>query len=96
LFTNIRNANAEKLQTTRKPNAYDLAAFEESLKLNTARKLRQDEQDANKPPALPSWMQQKIYGSQSKYNQDIGINGDRTLDNVNFTNTINQIVRYWQ
>ena len=96
LFTNIRNANAEKLQTTRKPNAYDLAAFEESLKLNTARKLRQDEQQANIPPALPSWSQQKIYDSQAKYNQGVGINGDRTLDNVNFTNTVNQIVKYWQ
>jgi hypothetical protein len=45
---------------------------------------------------LPSWTTQKQFGSNAKYNQSVGINGDGTGDNVNFRNTVGQIVNYWK
>lgn len=102
LMDNIRNANAEKLKLTNKVNEYDLEALKfkrqialENLKQRHARALQGSQQPTVQQP-LPSWTTQKQFGSNAKYNQSVGINGDGTGDNVNFRNTVGQIVNYWK
>lgn len=102
LMQNVRNANAEKLKLTNKVNEYDMERLKmsnaiklENLRHRHAKALRGPEQPTVQPP-LPSWTTQKQFGSNAKFNQSIGINGDGTGDNVNFRNTIGQITKYWQ
>lgn len=102
LMQNIRNANAEKLKSTKKVNEYDMERLRmenaiklENLRHRHAKALRGPEQPTVQPP-LPSWTTQKQFNSNTKFNQSVGINGDGTGDNVNFRNTVGQIVNYWK
>lgn len=102
LMQNIRNANAEKLGLTKKVNEYDMERLKmanaiklENLRHRHEKALRGPEQPTVQPP-LPSWTTQKQFNSNTKFNQSVGINGDGTGDNVNFRNTVGQIVNYWK
>nr|DAS39534.1 MAG TPA: hypothetical protein [Caudoviricetes sp.] len=67
----------------------------ENLRHRHAKELRGPEQPTVQQP-LPSWTTQKQFNSNTKFNQSVGINGDGTGDNVNFRNTVGQIVNYWK
>ena len=102
LMQNVRNANAEKLKLTNKVDEYYMERLKmtnaiklENLRHRHAKELRGPEQPTVQPP-LPSWTTQKQFNSNTKFNQSVGINGDGTGDNVNFRNTVGQIVNYWK
>lgn len=102
LMQNVRNANAEKLKLTNKVDEYYMERLKmtnaiklENLRHRHAKALRGPEQPTVQQP-LPSWTTQKQFNSNTKFNQSVGINGDGTGDNVNFRNTVGQIVNYWK
>ena len=102
LMQNVRNANAEKLKLTNKVDEYYMERLKmtnaiklENLRHRHAKALRGPEQPTVQQP-LPSWTTQKQFNSNAKFNQSVGINGDGTGDNVNFRNTVGQIVNYWK
>jgi len=96
LFANIRNANAEKLKMTKTPDEYDLARFKENLEFSTYQRKKALDKVQTEALPPPAWSQQKTFNSQNSYNTSVGINGDGTFDQVNYRNTINQIVQHWK